>query len=313
MRAPAVWRTNPLERLAPGWLVDAALGGLRGPIEWLLVGVVAAWVILGIAQHRGRLRDAIDGRLLLGAALLCMFALMLPDTYMSTIRLSQRWMPFAAMLLLLGAPAPRAPAALLKIAVVGAAYAFVAFTTLKWVAFERRELAGLVLALEELPPDQRVLGLDYEQRSEWVRGRPFLQTFAWAQVLRGGTLNFSFASLSTSLVVFRSDQPKPWTPKLYWFPRMLRSSDLNYFDYVLVNGTPDVHDGFGAAWRVAPVTVTGRWRLYRVDRSSQTDRRLPRPTTTAATPTTTAAAATHSSRVTVSRTSETLSTSRSRE
>ena len=84
-----------------------------------------------------------------------------------------------------------------------------ATTALTWVAFERRELTGLAAALERLPAQQRVLGLDYEQRSPLVRGRPFLQTYAWAQVLRGGTLNFSFASFPTSLVVFRSSQPSP--------------------------------------------------------------------------------------------------------
>ena len=98
-----------------------------------------------------------------------------------------------------------------------------------------------------------------------MSGRPFLQTVAWAQVLRGGTLNFSFASFSTSLVVFRSDLPPPWTPQLHLFPRHLRSTDLDHFDYVIVNGPPDVHDGLVAAGRLAPVTTTGPWRLYRVE------------------------------------------------
>ena len=115
---------------------------------------------------------------------------------------------------------------------------FVAVTALTWVAFERRELTGLADALERLPSKPRVLGLDYQQESPRVRGRPFLQTYAWAQVLHGGTLNFSFAAYPTSLVVFRSSQPPPWTPKLYWYPSRLRSTDLDYFDYVIVNGTP---------------------------------------------------------------------------
>ena len=64
---PAVWDTNPLTRLNPEWLVNATLGGLRGPLEWLLLGFVFAWLVLGVVQHRWRLREAIDGRLLLGA------------------------------------------------------------------------------------------------------------------------------------------------------------------------------------------------------------------------------------------------------
>jgi hypothetical protein len=263
--SPALWQANPLTRLAPGWLVGAVLGGLRGPLEWLLVGVVAGWVVLGVAQHRERLREAVDGRLLLGAALLCLFALVLPDQYITTIRLPQRWMPSATVLFLLGMPAPRLRQAVLRIAVIGFAGVYVATTALKWVAFERDELAGLPAVLERLPPKPRVLGLDYVQTSALVRQRPFLQTFAWAQVLKGGTLAFSFASFTTSLVVFRSDVPPPWTGKLYWFPDRLRLTDLDHFDYVIVNGPPDVHEGVVGWRRLAPVTSTGRWRLYRVE------------------------------------------------
>ena len=215
-----------------------------------------------------RLREAVDGRLLLAAVLLGLFALLLPDKYMHTTLLSQRWMPFAAMLLLLAMPAPRLRPTLLRIAAVGIAGVFVATTALKWIALERNELTGLTAALERLPPSPRVLGLDYQPKSAFVRGRPFLQTYAWAQVLKGGTLNFSFASYSMSLVVFRSDRPPPWTPKLYWFPAHLRPTDLDHFDYVIVNGTPQDHaaivKGVVAWQRLAPVTSTGRWRLYRV-------------------------------------------------
>ena len=109
----------------------------------------------------------------------------------------------------------------------------------------------------------------------WCASRPFLQIFAWAQVLKGGTLAFSFASFSTSLVVFRSDlPPPPWTPKLYWYPDRLRSTDLDHFDYVIVNGPPDVHEGVVAWRRLVPVTTTGSWRLYRVE---QTDRSFEYP------------------------------------
>jgi hypothetical protein len=265
MQAPAVWQTDLLTRIRPQWLVGAVLGGLRGPLEWLLVGVAAAWVLLGVAQHRRRLSETIDGWLFLGAALLCLFALVFPDSYMTTIRLPQRWMPCAAGLILLSMPAPRLRPVLARIAVVGVAGVFVAVTALTWVAFEREELAGLADALERLPPKPRVLGLDYQQQSARVRSRPFLQTFAWAQVLRGGTLSFSFASFSTSPVVFRSQRPPPWTPRLNWFPEHLRSTDLDHFDHVIVNGPPDVHERVVDEWRLAPITTTGRWRLYRVE------------------------------------------------
>ena len=264
-RSPALWTMSPIERLNPRWLIDAALGGLRGPIEWLLAGFVLTWVAIGVVQYRGRLRTAVDGHLLLGAALLGAFALTLPDKYMHTIQLAERWMPFAAMLLILAAPVPRLHPALTRLAVVGVAGLFVAATSLKWIGFERRELSGLVDAVDRLPPNPRVLGLDYQQRSAFVRGRPFLQTYAWAQVVKGGTPNFSFASFPTSLVVFRSQLPTPWTPQLYWFPRRLRATDLDHFDYVIINGAPGEHRAVTMAWGFQPLTTTGSWRLYRID------------------------------------------------
>jgi hypothetical protein len=264
-QAPPVWLTTPLARLNPEWLVDAALGGLRGFPEWLLLAFVAAWIVTAVVQHRRQLREAVDVPLLLGAALLGLFALLLPDTYMHTIHLSKRWMPAAVVLLLLGMPAPRLRPALYTIAAVGCAAAFVVTTAMTWIAFERRELTGLAAAVERLPPNPRVLGLDYRQKSELVRGRPFLQIYAWAQVFKGGTLNLSFASFPTSLVVFRSERPTPWTPKLYWYPERLRATDLDYFDYVIVNGTPGTHRAVMREWRFVPLTTTGSWRLYRID------------------------------------------------
>jgi hypothetical protein len=277
-QAPAVWETTPLARLNPGWLVGAGLGGVRGWPEWLLTGLVAVWLVTALVQHRRRLLEAIDVPLLLGAALLGLFALLLPDKYMHTIHLSQRWMPTAVVLLLLGMPAPRLRPALQRIAVVGCAAAFVVATAMTWIAFERRELTGLAAAIERLPPNPRVLGLDYQQQSEFVRGRPFLQTYAWAQVFKGGTLNFSFSSFPTSLVVFEADGPTPWTPRLYWYPDRLRATDLDHFDYVIVNGTPDAHRAVMAAWRFVPLTTTGSWRLYRVDHGTTAVARKTAPT-----------------------------------
>ena len=42
-------------------------------------------------------------------------------------------------------------------------------------------------------------------------------------------------------------------------------TDLDHFDYVIVNGPPYVHEGVVGWGRLAPMTSTGRWRLYRVE------------------------------------------------
>jgi hypothetical protein len=44
----------------------------------------------------------------------------------------------------------------------------------------------------------------------------------------------------------------------------VRRSDLDQFDYVLVNADEMTHERFAARFTVAPVTAQGRWRLYRL-------------------------------------------------
>ncbi|HEX2165198.1 MAG TPA: hypothetical protein VHM02_14735, partial [Thermoanaerobaculia bacterium] len=128
----------------------------------------------------------------------------------------------------------------------------------------RVELAGLPAALAALPPEPRLLGLDYRRKSPLLDNPPFLQLFAWGQVLRGGTLNFSFAEFPPSLVVLR-DGRRPWSGGLEWYPARLRPDDLRWFDHALVNAPPDLHDRIAADPAMTPLTGGGPWRLYRVE------------------------------------------------
>jgi hypothetical protein len=79
------------------------------------------------------------------------------------------------------------------------------------------------------------------QESAVIKGRPFLQTFAYAQVEHGGRLNASFAGFAPSLVVYRQRRPAPFTANLEWFAERVRPDDFAYFDYALINGGPDSH------------------------------------------------------------------------
>ena len=95
--------------------------------------------------------------------------------------------------------------------------------------------------------------------------RPFLQAFAYAQVLHGGRLNFSFADFVPSPVVFRDFGHWRWTLGLEWFAERVQPSDLAFFDYALVNGNEAVHERFSRLFGVPGVTNQGRWRLYRLE------------------------------------------------
>jgi hypothetical protein len=263
-----VWATPPLQRLSPGWLVDATLGGIYGPAEALLVALLALWVVAGFWQHRHALRASVDADLLCTGLLLLALGLALPDQYTNTIVFAERWLPAAAILIVLAAPAPTALASLQRPLAIAVVAIFSLATTLAWLRFERDELSGLSAALAALPDERRVIGLDLVQHSDIVKGRPFVQTAAYAQVLHGGRLGMSFAAHAPSLVVFSERRPAPWTPHLEWYAERVRIGDFDHFDYALINGRAEIH-AQTSKFNLQPITHEGRWRLYRTASDSR--------------------------------------------
>lgn len=255
----------PWERLDPTWLAGTAFGGLRGPQEKILLVLVLLWILLGIRQSRRTLGRDGDPRLLLGGGAFALAALLLPEVHRHTIFFAGRWMPVALMLLCLGAPPPRlgrsrpgVVAALLWIALS-------VLTVRAWRDFERLELRGLRQAVEQLPDAPRVLGLDFVRQSPRILGFPYYHLYADAQVLRGGELNRSFAEEASSLVVYRHlPRETPWTPGLDWKPRLLRHSDLEHFDYLLVHAESAAQAPFAADPKLEALSEESAWRLYRL-------------------------------------------------
>jgi hypothetical protein len=274
--SPTVWFVSPAERVSPSWLVDAVFGGLQGGAEYLVLGVLSLWLVASVWQNRGDLRGKVNIDLSLLAVLFLLMGLLLPDQHMNTIQFAARWLPAAMIAAVLAVPAPTVmPRLHVPLAAVVLA-TFCLTTAVAWQRFERDELSGLDASLAALPPASRVIGLDFVKESEIVKGRPFLQTFAYAQVLRGGALNFSFAGFAPSPVVYRQREAQPWTPNLVWFAERVQKSDLGYFDYALLNGADRVHAAFAAEASLAPLTGSGRWRLYEVvDSRAVTAKREP--------------------------------------
>lgn len=260
---PPEWAGPLWRRLAPTELREAVLGGLRGSTEVLLLAGLALWLLFLALQNRGRWRQSADRELLLLAALFFAMFLLLPDKYMNTIRFGQRWLPIAGLFFVLALPPVRLRPALERGLAILLLAGFCTTTALRWRSFEREELAGLTAALEALPPQPRLLGLDYVRLSPRVYGSPFLQTFAYGQVLRGGELNFSFADFAPSLVVYRQRREVPWTRGLEWLPDRLRRSDLRHFDFVLVHADEPTQAVLEERTGIEPVTPPARWRLYR--------------------------------------------------
>ncbi len=255
-----------VQRLSPAGLTDGALGGVHGPLEPAITATIAAWVGLALWQHRRRLGDSLDRRLLLAALFFFLAALVLPDKLDRTLRFASRWMPVGWALVLLALPAPDLRPALRRGAALALLAGFCLSTGAVWAAFERHELRGFGDSLEALPASPRLLGLDFVRSSPRMKNPAYLQLPAYGQLLRGGRLGFSFVNLATSLVVKRriSDRD-PWTVGLEWLPQRLRRSDLDHFDVLLVHAPAELQAALTEQDpRLAAVTPPAPWRLFRI-------------------------------------------------
>jgi hypothetical protein len=259
----AHWVTPPWERLFPQVLTDSLLGGLRGPTEALVLAGVAVWIGLSLLTNRKQIKKSTNKEFLFIGICLTAIVLFAPEKYVNTIYFASRWAPVAMIFFLLALPQPR-----LKEPVVFAGAALLltilSFTTcFYWVRFEKYENSGLDESLQKITEDANVIGLDFVQNSELICGRPFLQTFSYAQVLHGGGLNFSFAEHHSGILSFAHiDTAYYWTQGLEWHPERVRVRDFARFDYALINGKEDVHRVFASLPFLTPVTSSGMWRLY---------------------------------------------------
>jgi hypothetical protein len=192
------------------------------------------------------------------------FGLVAPDNYVSTIYFAQRWIPCSVILLLLALPLPSVKTPHLLWPVILLCIYFSDATTRIWIKFNQEELSGLHEALDALPKQQRVLGLDFVQGSSYLKGMPFVQTFAYAQVYKGGELSFSFAQHMTGIVVARAEREIPWSRNLEFYPKHVKFSDFAHFDYIFMNADLEAHMRWSTCPYLEPVTKSGRWRLYRI-------------------------------------------------
>ncbi len=259
--------------VSPHWLLfherlsslpDAAFGGIRGPAETLAFIFLYSWIALSIWRYRGRLKGRMDGDLLAVPALLSIILLFAPHMYMNTIFFASRWFPTAMIFLLLALPAPYPDRTPLRLVSVGAAAGLFLATFFAWRGYRVVDLAGFQESLDRLPVSSRVLGLDFVKESDYIKGRPFLQLHAYAQVQKGCELSFSFARHYSSLVANRDHANVPWTYGLDWHPERTKRTDFSFFDYVLVNGKEDAHKALLSFDELKPVTYSGRWRLYKI-------------------------------------------------
>jgi hypothetical protein len=256
------------ERLLPRSILFSGLGGLRHPVDVLIVVGAIAWIVLALAAARLRREGGADRRLAVLALLLVAAYVLLPDKFSNTMRFNTRWLPYALMVGLLAVGELPFWRPLRRTLAMLALSSLMVVTMAFWATFEHQELSGLEASLEALPSEQRVIGLSFVPDSPRITGRPFLQLFSWAYAVRGGELNFSFAYFPPSLVVYRGTSHVHWTWGLEWFPKTVRRSDFRQFDFALVGGDEAAHRRMAALPELEGVVDDGTWRLYRVVRPS---------------------------------------------
>ncbi len=101
-------------------------------------------------------------------------------------------------------------------------------------------------------------------QSKWVQGLPLLQTYAYAQVFKGGRLHFAFAELPSSLVIFRSQVPNHWVTGHIFTEKLPALSELADYNYALVGADSAYHRHLESENRLQAQTHSGYWRLYRI-------------------------------------------------
>jgi len=259
--------------VAPHWsplfdrlssFVDAAFGGIRGPVEIMVFVFLYIWCGLSVWQNRRRLGGLIDKDMLAAGGFFLSIVIIAPDKFMNTIFFGSRWFPIALIFLLLSLPVPSIRRLSAKTVALTIAAAFFMITAIAWHKYAADDLSGLREGLDRLPASSRVLGLDLFKESENIKGRPFLQLFAYAQVFKGCELNFSFAEHCSGLVAYKAKRQISWTPGLEWFAVKVKRSDFGFFDYVLVNGAEGEHKILSSFRELSPMAFSGRWRLYKV-------------------------------------------------
>ena len=265
-----VWFANPIEKLLNFWFKNMAFGGSTGFVETILAVLVAAWIVFALVSNRRALRERLNADLLAAGGLLFAIAWLAPDAIKNTIVFAGRWVGPSFILLLLALPAPRLNPVVRRAVAAAAVAAFFLATTVNWVRFTRVDMAGFKDCLDRLPRNVRLLQLDFVKGNLNFIYHPFLQMYAYAEALKGAELAFPFSRHSTGLVAFRNPVSSPWTEKLDWYAEWVKETDVDYFDYVLVNGPPVNHLRWFSR-RLTPVTEPARWRLYRVQKTQGDD------------------------------------------
>lgn len=258
----AYWFVMPWERLWGITFSNYLLGGMANLIELATVSVVSLWIFSSIWTNRYELKEKVDRPLMALALGLGAVAFLGPDQYMNTILFAQRWMPIAAIFLLLALPFPKLSRAFVAVPVI-VVLLFAYTTAISWRLFDAEEMDGIGESLAQVKPQSRLLWLSFDN-GRIFQTRPTLQIGAWAQAIHGAEVNFSFAEHGSGIVILKDPRQVSWSTGLEWIPERVTLDDIQKFDHVLVIGSGDAHQKIKNLPGIEPVTDTHRASLYNV-------------------------------------------------
>ncbi|KAB2964807.1 MAG: hypothetical protein F9K16_03440 [Thermoanaerobaculia bacterium] len=269
----SAWQTmilvmvEPLDRLRSLALSSSlALGGIRSPVESVVLVAVLGWILLGVVRAVRERGSTLHPFLGITALVLIGVAILAPDTVDKTMLFAWRWGGLALATAVLAVPPPELPAGRLLLFASFVAALHLSVTAASWRAWERDELAGFEDALGAIPPSARLVQLDVGDPVAEFRFQPVIHLYAYAASEHGAWIPFRFADLGNGLMRWvHNDQRRVSADFVLWQPGRLRSADLRQFTHVLVR-SPGDELGRLAPWAevLRLVRGSGRWGLFEV-------------------------------------------------
>jgi len=269
----SAWQTmilvmvEPLDRLLSLALSSSlALGGIRSPVESVVLVAVLGWILLGVVRAVRERGGALHPFLGITALVLLGIAILAPDTVDKTMLFAWRWGGLALAAAVLAVPPPDLPAGRLLLFASFVAALHLSVTAASWRAWERDELAGFEEALGAIPPSARLVQLDAGDPVADFRFQPVIHLYAYAASEHGAWIPFRFADLGNGLMRWvDNDQRRVSADFVLWQPGRLRPVDLMQFTHVLVR-SPGEDPGRLAPWAgmLRLVRGSGRWGLFEV-------------------------------------------------
>lgn len=258
------WEKTPWEHLDFNYIVDSALGALYGPIESVYIFVLFIWVISVLIGSKKSLENDCDISLFLSSGFLLLLWWSLPNFYVNTVFFSERWFPFFLVIFIISIPGPKQYKNYFRVVTILFLIIFSAATLHAWTDWDKNT-EGFWKTITKINSSDSVLGLNLQDDSLLIKGRPGMQLFSYIQFLQGAKVHFDFTEHFSGIVQFKTPSEK----NLHWVlvasPLLALKSDLSNFNRVLINANSFQHEVFSSRLPIQLISSTDSdWRLYRV-------------------------------------------------